>query len=75
MERAVAGVYLQAVLSDILIVTVQQKVYFLSCMSQFCSIKSANGTCADDSVSHIDKFILKMRRQRYNIFGNSIAFS
>ena len=55
MERAVAGIYLQAVLFHILIVAAQQEMKFLSCMSQFGSIISTNGTSADDSVSHIDQ--------------------
>ena len=59
MKRAIAGVYLQAVLFHILIIAVQQEMYFLSCMSQFSSIKTSNGTSADDSVSHIDKYIQK----------------
>jgi len=59
MKRAIAGVYLQAILFHILIVAVQQEMYILSCMSQFCSIISTNGTSADDSISHIDHYILK----------------
>jgi hypothetical protein len=55
MERAVAGIYLQAVLFHIHIVAAQQEMKFLSCMSQFGSIISTNGTSADDSVSHIDQ--------------------
>ena len=54
MKRTVAGIYLQTVLFHILIVAVEQEMKFLSCMSQFCSIISTNGTTADDSVSHID---------------------
>ena len=38
MKRTVAGVYLQTVLFHIFIVAVEQEMYLLSCMSQFCSI-------------------------------------
>ena len=54
MKRTVAGIYLQTVLFHILIVTVKQEMKFLSCMSQFSSIISTNGTCANHSVSHFD---------------------
>ena len=45
-------------MSDILIVAMQQEMNFLSCMSQFGSIISANGACADNSVSHISNVII-----------------
>jgi len=47
------------VLFHILIVAVQQEMYVLSCMSQFCTIITANGTSANNSVSHINGFILQ----------------
>ena len=53
MKRTVAGIYLQTVLFHILIVAVEQEMKFLSCMSQFSSIISTNGTCANHSVFHI----------------------
>ena len=56
-------------MSDILIVAVQQKMNFLSCMSQFGSIISANGTCANDSVPHISNVIIHPGK----ILGANIA--
>jgi hypothetical protein len=55
MKRTVTGIYLQTVLFHILIVTVKQEMKFLSCMSQFGSIISTDGTSADNSVFHIAK--------------------
>ena len=59
MKRTVTRVYLQTVLFHILIVAAEQEMKFLSCMSQFGSIISSNGTSANHSVSHIDKYIQK----------------
>ena len=53
MKRTVTRVYLQTVLFHILIVAAEQEMKFLSCMSQFGSIISTNGTCANHSVFHI----------------------
>jgi hypothetical protein len=58
MKRAVAGIYLQAVLFNILIITAEQEMNFLSCTSQFGSIITANGASSDDSVSHFDNSFL-----------------
>ena len=65
MERAVAGVHLQAVLFHILIVAVQQEVHLLSCMSQFRSVIPADGPSTYNSVSHISFTIPKKLLQKY----------
>ena len=44
------------------------EMYFLTCTSQFCSIISANGTSADDSVSHIVTCIYKSVKLSFTLY-------
>ena len=55
MERALAGVYLQTMSHDIVVVAVQQEVYLLAAMGEFATIVSADGAGANDTV---DEFLM-----------------
>ena len=53
MEGAVAGVHLEAVLFDKLIVSMQEKMHILSRVCEFPAIVATNGSCSNDTVLHV----------------------
>ena len=66
-EAPVTGINPQAMFHHIVIIPMQQKVYFLSAARQLGSVIAANGSCSDHCISHdsvawlmsIEKSLLK----------------